>query len=252
MDEEFGTSKILIVQADPVRRAALAVFLEPYFRTETASTASDGLYLVSQWSPDLAILDVPLPDLDGVYLLRVLRARLPACPVIVIAAVGRMDSVRELTALGVASLFPKPIQVEKLLDRISNLLPAGNGSVPGLPPLCRHICKAIEHLHRDSMQVVTVQGLAEAIGISASRLAHLFRAKTRMTVREFLAKVRVEVAKRTLLETRDSLERISEAVGFSDASHLSRVFKKYAGRRPGEYRHAGLARGVVETPRQPC
>jgi len=94
----------------------------------------------------------------------------------------------------------------------------------------------------------TVEGLAEAIGISSSHLAHLFRAKTGMTVREYLAKVRVQVAKRRLVDTRENLESISEAVGFSDASHLSRVFKKYAGRRPGEYRRQGSTlawRGVA-------
>jgi len=240
--------KVLIVQSDPWSRAALAVFLEPYFQVETASTASDGLYQLSQWPPDLVILDISLPDMDGACLLRALRAHLPVCPVIVIAAPEGTESVRDLTALGIQSLFQKPVHVGRLLERIGSLLPARNGSLPGLPTFSRHICKVIEHFNGNSTQVLTVEGLAEAIGISSSHLTHLFRAKIRMTVREYLAKVRVEVTKRRLLETHENLESISEAVGFSDASHLSRVFRKYAGRRPGEYRRQGSSlawRGVA-------
>jgi YesN/AraC family two-component response regulator len=227
---------ILIIDGDVWSRAALAVFLEPSFLIETVATASDGLHRLSASSPDLVILDVDLPDLDGPCLVEALRVRLPVCPVIVIAAPERTESLRELTALGIESFFQKPFHIERLLERIRDLLPTGTESPVGATRFNRHVCKAIEYLGHNSPPIPSVAGLAEAIGISSSHLGHLFRSEVNMTVRQYLAQVRVEVTKRTLLETRENLERISEAVGFSDASHLSRVFRKYVGRRPGAYR----------------
>jgi AraC-like DNA-binding protein len=76
-----------------------------------------------------------------------------------------------------------------------------------------------------------------AIGVSAGHLAHLFPAELCMTVKEVVTKVRIEVAKQLLYDRSDTLEHIAEQVGFSDASHLSRVFLQFAGHRPGNYRH---------------
>lgn len=227
---------LLIVDCDVWSRAALAVLLRPHVLVETASTASDGLSRLHNGSPDLVLLDVCLPDLDGADVLRALRARHPACPVVVLVTPERTESLQELTALGIDGLFRKPLEVGGLLERIRDLLPAGSG--PSLESLrfSPHICQAVEHLSRTAPPLPSVEGLAQAIGLSASYLSHLFRAETRMTMREYLARVRVEVTKRTLRETRRNLESVSEAVGFSDASHLSRVFRKYVGRRPGAYR----------------
>jgi two-component system response regulator YesN len=50
-----------------------------------------------------------------------------------------------------------------------------------------------------------------------------------MTGQEYVTKIRIKVAKQLLSERRCTLDHIAEKVGFSDASHLSRVFLRYAG-----------------------
>lgn len=57
-----------------------------------------------------------------------------------------------------------------------------------------------------------------------------------MTVKEFVTEVRIEVAKRLLYDRSYTLEYIAEQVGFSDTSHLSRVSRRFARHRPGNYR----------------
>jgi AraC-like DNA-binding protein len=57
-----------------------------------------------------------------------------------------------------------------------------------------------------------------------------------MTVKEYVTRLRIEVAKQLLYDRAQTLERIAEKVGFSDASHLSRVFRRYVGYRPGTFR----------------
>ena len=61
-----------------------------------------------------------------------------------------------------------------------------------------------------------------------------------MSVKAYLTRLRVEMARRMLMETDAKLESIASAVGFCDAPHLSRVFMQYTRRRPGEYRQRPL------------
>jgi two-component system response regulator YesN len=81
-----------------------------------------------------------------------------------------------------------------------------------------------------------VNTIAGAIGISSGHLAHLFPAELRMTVKEYVTKVRIAVAKQLLYDRTHTLDRIAEKVGFGDAAHLSRVFRRYVGYRPGTFR----------------
>jgi two-component system response regulator YesN len=83
---------------------------------------------------------------------------------------------------------------------------------------------------------LTVQGVARAVGLSRTQLAYLFRRETGMTVKEYATRVRVEIIKRLLSETDDNLDLIAEQLGFCDAGHLSRVFRRVCGCPPGEYR----------------
>jgi AraC-like DNA-binding protein len=87
---------------------------------------------------------------------------------------------------------------------------------------------------------LTVEGIARAIGLSRPQLAYLFRRETGMTVKEYGTQVRIEIIKRLLAETDDKLEVIAEQLGFCDAAHLSRVFRRACGCPPGEYRRQSL------------
>jgi transcriptional regulator GlxA family with amidase domain len=57
-----------------------------------------------------------------------------------------------------------------------------------------------------------------------------------MTVKTYVNRVRIEAARRLLLDTSEKIDTVAALVGFHDASHLSRLFLKYAGRRPGDVR----------------
>jgi two-component system, response regulator YesN len=84
---------------------------------------------------------------------------------------------------------------------------------------------------------VNIRALGGAAEQSPSYLSRLFRSETHMTLKTYVNRVRVEAARRLLLETSEKIESIATLVGFHDASHLSRLFLKYAGRRPGDFRH---------------
>ena len=72
--------------------------------------------------------------------------------------------------------------------------------------------------------------------LSRPYLSSKFRQETGQTLTDFILKEKTEEAKRLLRYSEKSLSAISAYLGFSSHGHFARVFKKYAGMTPGEYR----------------
>jgi DNA-binding response OmpR family regulator len=110
---------LLIVDDDQDLRGAIAEQLrEEGFETVEAPTAGDGVRLASECKPDLILLDVDLPDMDGREACRRIRQNGVAAPVIMLtAASGDDDTVQGLEA-GANDYVTKPYKFAVLLARI--------------------------------------------------------------------------------------------------------------------------------------
>jgi len=99
------------------------------------------------------------------------------------------------------------------------------------------IGRAIDYFRDHFAGTSTLTAVASSIGVSRGHLASLCRTDLGMTPRQFVARVRIEITKHLLRDTDMKIEAIADLIGFHDASHLSRVFKRYVRSRPGRYRH---------------
>ena len=77
--------------------------------------------------------------------------------------------------------------------------------------------------------------------MSLSQLERRFKAMFQVTPAQFIIKVRLTEACQSLAHTRDPITRIAERTGFYDASHFCRVFARFFGLTPSEYRESFLA-----------
>ncbi|MBK8479882.1 MAG: protein kinase [Proteobacteria bacterium] len=112
--------RVLVAEDDPEMRAIYSTALQVGFPGVTVLTADDGLAalnLARQSRPDLALVDLNMPNLNGVELAAALRGdeRTASIPLIVLTAHLDVDSRRVLQHLGIARLVPKPIDVTELL-----------------------------------------------------------------------------------------------------------------------------------------
>ncbi len=83
---------------------------------------------------------------------------------------------------------------------------------------------------------ISVEKMAEAFFLSRPYLSGKFKQETGQTLTDFILREKTEEAKRLLRYSDKSLSAISAYLGFSSHGHFSRVFKRYAGLTPGEYR----------------
>lgn len=86
---------------------------------------------------------------------------------------------------------------------------------------------------------ISVVGLAERAGLSESALRRRFVRETRMSPYQYYSMLRVNRIKVALAHSHDTLASIATQFGFTDAFHLSRVFKQYTGLSPSDWRTRG-------------
>jgi len=124
------SARVLIVEDDPNVRTALsrALSFEGY-EVDTASDGGRGLEAVASNPPDVIVLDVMMPFVDGLEMCRRLRARGDNTPVLMLTALGDVaDRVEGLDA-GADDYLAKPFALEELLARVRALLRRSSGDV---------------------------------------------------------------------------------------------------------------------------
>ena len=103
--------------------------------------------------------------------------------------------------------------------------------------------RALRLLHSASDETISITELARISGMSVHAFALAFKQETGTTFAAYCRRLRVERAKELLRQTPKSLREIGMEVGFSDHGHFSRVFARYAGMTPADYRrvHVGMS-----------
>lgn len=110
--------RILIIEDDPPLRRFLRVTLETQaYQIVEASNATDGLRIAASEQPDLIVLDLGLPDLDGLEVIKRLRAW-TTIPVIVVSARGKEREKVVALDSGADDYLTKPFGVGELLARV--------------------------------------------------------------------------------------------------------------------------------------
>jgi two-component system response regulator (stage 0 sporulation protein F) len=117
-------SPLILVVDDQmgVRRLIQEVFREVGFRVITAAHGQEALALCSVELPNIVLLDMKMPVMDGLETLRALKHLYPALPVIIMTAVGDGDRVNEVLSGGARSCISKPFDVFELRRMVQEVL----------------------------------------------------------------------------------------------------------------------------------
>lgn len=123
---ESGKRKVLIVDDDEELVELISDVLERdgRFEVRVANNGFDAGMVVKEYRPDLVVLDIMLPDINGKEVCQRIRAdaNLEDVRVICISGMVEEDKVGELMAAGANDFMHKPFEVERLIDRMCRLL----------------------------------------------------------------------------------------------------------------------------------
>jgi DNA-binding response OmpR family regulator len=121
---------VLLVEDEQSARQAMHQLLQHYnYTVDTAASVSQGLKRLQEQTPQLVVLDLMLPDGNGLTILQKIRDLKLPCEVIVVTAETTSDLLRRVTALRPLAIYLKPLNFIELLERIRELDEARRSAV---------------------------------------------------------------------------------------------------------------------------
>ncbi|MBT8421657.1 MAG: response regulator, partial [Gammaproteobacteria bacterium] len=124
----MSNASILIVDDEQgIRSTIHDILTDEGYAVETAADAREARSHYSAGQPDLVLLDIWMPDTDGITLLKEWAdSNVPLCPVIVMSGHGTVETAVEATRLGAVDYIEKPVSLEQLLATIEGALEQKN------------------------------------------------------------------------------------------------------------------------------
>ncbi|MEF3303823.1 helix-turn-helix domain-containing protein [Paenibacillus sp. GYB003] len=98
--------------------------------------------------------------------------------------------------------------------------------------------KASALIRKHAFQTIDLKQIAASLELSPARLTQKFKSEFGVTPIHYLTSIRLEKAKRLLLDTNLTLEQISESIGYQNGYYLNRIFLKHMNVTPAKYRKA--------------
>ncbi|KVU11198.1 AraC family transcriptional regulator [Burkholderia ubonensis] len=223
------------------------------------SVAFDGLQAYNRAqaiSPDLILMDVRMPRMDGFVACRLLTSApsTQAIPIIFLTAVGDLEDRIEGLEIGAVDYIVKPFEPAEVVARIRNHLKRARGIRPleQLPMLPDHpdaslVRAASEILLRDLRNPPALDDLARLVGTHEKRLSRAFRDNLGQTVFEYLRDARLRIAHRFLAETSMGIGDIAVEIGFSTAGNFATAFRERFGVTPSDWRKQCMRGDMADT-----
>jgi signal transduction histidine kinase/DNA-binding LacI/PurR family transcriptional regulator/AraC-like DNA-binding protein len=200
-----------------------------------ARNGREALAIMDEKQPDLVLLDLMMPEMDGFSVLEAMREREPLRNIPVIVLTAQILTAADMARLqrGVTAVLSKGLynpeevflQVESSLSRSKHL---GNEAQ-------RITRQAMAYIHEHYAEPLTREEIARQAGLSERHLNRCFHEETGLSVMTYLNRYRVRQAKMFLENGDRSIEEVADAVGFSGSSYFGRVFRQEVGVSPGAY-----------------
>ena len=151
---------LLVVDDEPqILQVVSGILQDEGFEVTTAPDGETALKLAAAEPPDLVLLDINLPGLDGLEVLSELKRRQPLLPVIMISAYGSVENAVKATRLGAYDFIEKPPNADKILLSVRNGL-----------ELAR-LSEENRRLRQQSARVKEIIGQSDAVGRLREKLA---------------------------------------------------------------------------------
>ena len=214
---------------------------------EVVGEAADGMEALAKLDalePDIAIMDINIPIMNGLKVIQLSRIKHPNTAFVIVSGYDDFAYCREALRMQITDYILKPVNYEEFGTCIDNLKialfqrqPSGAGEQREERPIHGITRYLQEHLAEEASLSV----LAEEFHLSAQYISQLFKNEIGVGFLTYLTNIRMERAKQLLLSTSLSIAEVSEQSGYGDYRVFTKVFKKAEGITPSQYRRDFIA-----------
>ncbi len=229
-------------------------------RTFRASGMQEAIRVITQEKTDILICDIEMPGGSGLRLLEWLRGQQIKLSCIFVTCHPEFSYMRKAIQLNCYDYILKPIDYEEfervLTELVAKMEAVDAGESGSLGEAWtvlndetmgqearggkeRDVEQEVKKYVREHMvDNIAVADIAEELHFNPQYLMRTFKAKTGMSIMEYIIQARVTTAKRILRETELPVKIVADMTGYADYAYFTRVFRKSTGQSPTEYRNA--------------
>ncbi|MBU9725566.1 response regulator transcription factor [Diplocloster modestus] len=239
--------KVLLVDDEHmIREGFKKLFSWEEHDCEVVGEASDGVEAINQAAllkPDVVIMDINIPIINGLDVIRILKAKDPGIAFIVVSGYDDFHYCKEAIKLKIVDYIRKPVDYEEFGDVIDNLKIAlyqektfcERQETDKIEREDKMIFEMTKYIQENLQEEITLKVLADKFYLSPVYVSQMFRNKMGVNFLSYLTHLRIEKSKILLMTSQKSIAEIAGSVGFKDYRVYSRVFKKLEKVPPSQY-----------------
>ena len=211
---------------------------------EVVGEAADGMEALTQIDtlhPDIVIMDINIPIMNGLKVISVSRIKHPNTAFVIVSGYDDFSYCREALRLQITDYILKPVNYEEFGTCIDNLkislfeqrmLTEAESEKQEERTITGITGYLQEHLAED----LSLSVLAQEFHLNPQYISQLFKNEIGVNFLSYLTNIRMEKAKKLLLSTSLSIAELAEQSGYGDYRVFTKVFKKSEGVTPSQYR----------------
>lgn len=249
-----GAVRILVIEDEPDSIRLLLAYLRDFYPDIlVARNGLDGIEKARKGKPDLILLDMGLPGVNGIEVCRLLKAdeQTEPIPVIFLTAYAFIENKLQAFEAGAVDYITKPFSEREVLARIgvharSSLRARWiDRRVSAVFETTRMsaenrdhdlLVRACDYLQEHLSESKSLTELSRDLRTTERRLDSLFRSQLGLSVFEYTNELRLSVARTMLMDASIQIRQIAWQVGYVNPGDLSRAFRKRFGMTPRSYR----------------
>lgn len=235
--------KLLIAEDEDMIRNGMDKYIrlhtERFDKIYLAENGQEALDIIFKFQPDIMLLDVQMPVKNGIEVMQEAK-RMKMLPVtIILSGYDEFKYAQQALKFGAREYLLKPSRSSDILDCLYRMADELEGieeeKKEGINPHYA-VDRAKEYMEEHYCENLTLQQVAEQVGISHGYLSTLFSQQVGCGFIDYLHQLRVERACVYLKQNYFKTYEIAYKLGFRDEKYFSKVFKKYKGVSPSAYR----------------
>ncbi|MCF7916388.1 MAG: response regulator [Candidatus Omnitrophica bacterium] len=203
-----------------------------------ASSGEEALKILSgPHEIDLVLLDVMLPGQRGTEILKKLKKTKPELKVIILTGYSNKDIAIEALKADADDYLEKPLDLEKAVVIFEQYLKYGTKrNKLGTSSIEEKIARVKEYVQRNYHTQVSLNDAAKIVFLSPKYLSRVFAKVTGQGFNQFKLSCKIDKAKELLQGSSLTIEQISYELGYQNIESFVRIFKKFTGKRPTQFR----------------
>jgi YesN/AraC family two-component response regulator len=186
---------------------------------------------------DMVILDVMMPGLRGTKVLKEIKRISPELPIIILTGYSSKDVAVEALKGHADDYIEKPFNVNKTKEIIRNILKTKEeGADINAVDMKGKIERVRRFAKRNFHKKISLKDAAAVVYLSPKYLSRTFKEYAGMTFSQYKLKIKIDEAKKFLTGTGYNVSEIADKLSYENLESFIRIFKKFTGCTPTEYR----------------